>query len=351
MVDSKEKCRSWFIVWNNPQEYFVDMKPEEMAESALDIWMQEHSSRSGAVAYCISAEGLIHFHMVLCDDNQSRFATVKSLYPKAHIEPTRGTKDQAEDYINKRGKYVEKGEIVVYIAKRGELKANKGSRKDFEIIQDMIESGKKPREIMSCNFAYRRYSKQITDAYFEKRFNETPRIRDVNVIYHVGASGSGKSYSIASLAENCGDDNIYRCTDYENGGFDFYQGETILVLEEFRGQFKYNYLLNLLDVYKTQIHCRYLNGYALWNEVHIVTVYPPEVLYSKMVGENKDVDTRKQLYRRIRTIVYHWNDHDSYHEYTLPFGEYTNYSNLINRATGSEFIEISEDEQMEIPFI
>ena len=107
-VKDSTGSRSWFCVWDNPQNYYVGMEPQEMAEAALDTWISAKPTRSGAVAYCISARGLIHFHMVLEDDSKPRFSALKKLYPHAHLEPTIGNKEQAEDYINKRGKDEEK---------------------------------------------------------------------------------------------------------------------------------------------------------------------------------------------------------------------------------------------------
>ena len=100
--NEKGNFRSWFCVWNNPQETLELTEPNEIAEKALEMWLQDKPTRTGAVAYCISALGLHHLHMVLEDSNKARFSALKNAFPKAHLEPTRGTKEQAEDYINKR---------------------------------------------------------------------------------------------------------------------------------------------------------------------------------------------------------------------------------------------------------
>lgn len=330
-----EKCRSWFCVWNNPQNTYTEMSPSEIAEKVLETWVENHPTRTGAVAFCISADGLEHLHMVLEDSNQARFSALKKLYPQAHLEPTKGNKEQAEDYINKRGKFAEKGEQVLYIAKYGEIKGSQGQRKDLEVIQDYIEQGLTPSQIMAKNISYRRYEKIIKDAYFEKRKTETPYLRDVKTVWHVGDAGSGKTYFSKVLVEKYGEDSIYLLTDYDNGGLDRYNGEPILFLDEFRGQIKYSTLLSMLQGYKQQFHARYTNIWGLWNEVYIATVLPPEKVYQNMVQENRDTDTQKQLFRRINTIVYHWKDEDGYHEYSMPMSEYIDYEDLKNRALGN----------------
>ena len=348
ILDNKEKSRSWYCVWNNPQIIYPDLEPIDLCHVVLDLWIDDKPTRTGAVAYCISADGLIHLHMVLEDSNQARFSAIKSLYPKAHIEPTKGTKEQAEAYIHKQGKFAEKGEQIIYIAKYGELKGSQGARKDLELIEDWIEQGLTPREIMRKNIRYRRYEKYIKDAYFDKRYIETDVLRPVDVFWHVGESGSGKTYTYVEFSKLFGEDHVYLVTDYDNGGLDLYNGEEYLFLDEFRGQIKYSTLLSMLQGYKQQFHSRYTNIIGLWNEVHISSVFPPDKVYQNMVSENQDIDTIKQLYRRIGFIVYHWKDDKGYHKFLLPMKQYKNLADLRERAMGSEFMPICKQET--IPF-
>ena len=326
-MDVREKSRSWFVTWDNPQETYPDLEPQEMSEKVLEMWIDGHTTRSGAVAYCISAKGLIHFHMVLEDSNMARFSAIKKLYPPAHVQVTRGSKERAEDYINKRGKFAEKGEKVVYVAKYGEIKGAQGQRKDLEVIQDYLDQGLKPQEIMEKNLSYRRYDKMIRDAYFALRTKETPLYREIKVIWHVGDSGTGKTYAVLGLMED-NPDNVYMVTDYDNGGLDMYEGERILFLDEFRGQLRYSVLLSMLQGYRQQFHARYSNKIGLWEEVHISSVFPPERVYREMVTDNRDVDTAKQLFRRINEVCYHYRDSGGYHVYTVPMSEYSSYAEL-----------------------
>jgi len=343
-MNNQESCRSWFCVLNNPQLIY-DGTPNKIAEKALDEWVLEQPTRSGAVAYCISADGLHHLHMVLEDSNKSRFSAVKKAYPNAHIEPTKGNKEQAEDYIKKRGKFEEKDEQVLYTAQHGEIKGAQGQRKDLQIIQDYIEQGLTPNEIMDMNIEYRKHEKLIKDHFFQGRKRNTPNKREVTVYWHVGKSGTGKSHEILDLIEKYGENEVYCVTDFKNG-FDKYNAEKILVLDEFRGQMQYHLLLTILDVYKSQIPCRYTNVYGLWQEVHITSVLPFEKAYQKMVEENRNIDTLEQLKRRIDYVVYHQKVGNEYHKDIIPISEYTDYSDLINRYH-KDFAEIDVDD---LPF-
>lgn len=347
-MDSKESSRSWFCVLNNPQEIYIG-EPHEIVDRVLEEWCQNYPTRTGAVAYCISSEGLHHLHMVLEDSNKVRFSALKKVYPKAHLEPTKGTKEQAEDYIHKRGKFEEKGEQVVYIEQHGEIKGAQGQRKDLENIADLIETGKTPNEILDMNFAYRKYEKMIRDGYYRKRYKETPIQRELKSYWHLGESGTGKTYTFVNLVKKHGADNVYMVNDYNNP-FDKYNGEPVIFLDEFRGQMQFFKMLNtILSEYRVQVPCRYANVYALWSEVHITSVLPPELVYGKMVHENRDLDSFKQLMRRISYLVYHYVDEDGkYKEYELSGKQYTTYEELRTLAESdetddSELIEFFEN--------
>ena len=326
-MDNKEKSRSWFCVLNNPQEVYQG-EPNEIAEKVLEEWVTDHPTRTGAVAYCISADGLNHLHMVLEDTHMSRFSALKKTYPKAHLEPTKGNKEQAEDYINKRGKFKESGEKVTYIARYGEIKGSQGKRRDLDIIEELLYQGLTPNEILDISFHYRKYEKPIREHYFRKRYKETPVIRKIDVNWHVGQSGTGKSYEYAKLVEQHGEDNVYLVSEYDYG-FDKYNGEPILFMDEYRGQLKYNQMLSILDERKSQVRCRYINCVALWTEVHITSILPPERVYEKMVSENKSLDTIDQLKRRIDFVIYHYKNDDDYKQLKLQMAAYKDYDYII----------------------
>lgn len=349
MADTVSK--SWFVVFNNPAEHGYEGTSEEVCMRLREEWISDSPSRSGAWAYCVSAAGLHHVHMVLEDSKAMRFSLIKKTYAAgAHFEPTKGNKNEAEMYIKKLGKYKEKGEQILYYTDYGEIKGCQGQRKALEEIEKLLEEGQTPNQIMAQSFSYRRYSTMIKEAFYDKRRRETDFMREVNVTWHVGESGSGKSYTAYKLVEEHGEDDVYMLTDYDGGGFDRYNGERVLFMDEFRGQIPYSTLLNILDCYKIQIHSRYANALSLWTEVHITSVMPPNMVYKKMVTENQDVDTIQQLFRRINTIMYHYKDKDEYKSYALPMEKYTTLEELRQKATGKEFFEL-EGEQTELPFL
>lgn len=348
-----EISKSWFAVLNNPADHGYSGTPEEVCQKLRDEWTANSSTRAGAWAYCISATGLHHIHMVLEDAVSMRFSKIRGTYAAGmHFEATRGNKEQAEDYINKRGKFEEKSEQILYLCRAGEIKAAQGKRSDLEEIAAMLDEGKTPAEIMSADFSYRRYERMIRSAYFARRKQDTPVKREVQVHYLVGESGSGKSYTYVTLCAERGEDSVYFFSDYEGGGWDAYQGQAKLFLDEYKGQFSFGLLLQLLDGYKIQVHARYSNIYALWDEVFITSVFPPEELYKKMVEESaRGRDKQQQLLRRISDITYCFVDAaGKYQRYTVPMSEYSDYEELKAAAmeqTGADAPEIAELTELE----
>ena len=149
--------RSWFAVFNHPEEHGYSGTPQEICERLRDEWVGNSSTRTGAWAYCVSAAGLHHVHMVLEDSVAMRFSAVQKSYAKGtHFEKTKGTKKQAEDYINKRHPFEEKGEKVLCIVKAGEIQGRSRNNSDLTEIASLMKEGYTPAEIMALNITYRR---------------------------------------------------------------------------------------------------------------------------------------------------------------------------------------------------
>lgn len=121
----------------------------------------------------------------------------------------------------------------------------------------------------------------------------------------------GKKFSTGSIEKTFGTDSVYVLSDYGTGGLDNYVGEPILFMDEFKGDIDYQTFLKLLDVYPNQVHARYSNIYALWDTVHISSIFTPNQIYKILVSDKKRKhDPIDQLYRRIHTIVYHFKTDD-----------------------------------------
>ncbi|WP_303161421.1 hypothetical protein [uncultured Ruminococcus sp.] len=294
------------ILKQEPTEYH-SLTEQQICDDVLNKWVGDDDKRTGAVLFCVSALGLEHLHCVFESEKTFRpLSALKKLFPKVHIEITKGNKKQVEDHINKVGKFEEKGEKIIAKSQVGEIKGCQGKRTDLispDQIKEFILEGKKPQEIF-WEYPQTLKSKCVVETLFYiHRKNTTPICRKVNVHWLFGSTACGKSYSYVELCEKYGVSEVYRVNDYANP-FDTYQGEKILFLDEFRGNLPYGTLLGLLDVYQGQVRARYNDKVGLWSDIYITSPYTPFELYQNVSERNDDIDKLEQFIRRIDDIVY-----------------------------------------------
>lgn len=343
------RARAWLVTVHEKSMKKAGLSEEEyrkseiVANTFVSIWENSGKERKAAAVVAVSADGCYHMHMA-CYGNTTTLNNVSTILFNSHVDPVRGTKDQLRSYLLKEPPYDEKGEKVLYSINIDAIESNQGKRTDLQIISEMLSEGKNPNEIFEESLSFRRFERIIRSEFLAIRRRSVPRFKNMNNVYHVGKSGSGKSYSYIKLCEEFGVDNVYLCSDYSNssgsgGGFDNYSetAADILFLDELRGSdIGYSSLLNILDNYSDkQIHCRYANVWALWTSVHISSIQPPEDLYDEMMGydsKRKLRDPYEQLKRRIHTIVYHFYKDNGFHEFRMPMKYYNGYYDLIKTA-------------------
>lgn len=341
--------KSFFITINNPLEHGYTH------EKIIDIMHTKFKHRV-YWAMCDEKGSTYHTHIYVLLSAKKRWSSVQKAYPHSHIETeTRGTPQECRAYLRKEGsKYMDKAETNFpdTFYEEGEIPKviiSNDRAQMLQQIEELLNDGMRPSEIFNLSITFRQYEKIIRDHFFQKRFEETPPLREIKVYYHMGESGSGKSYHYVKLCEKYGADNVCFCSDTSNNCtafLDKYEAQQVLFIDETKkNSFNFAYILQLLQGYRTPVHCRYSNCYSLWNEVHITSIYEPHDLYEGMVDyNNRSVDSEYQLLRRITYYVYHWKTEDGeYHEYEIPASQYTNYQDLIYMATHDGFRPVSNE--------
>lgn len=151
-----------------------------------------------------------------------------------HIEQRFGTQEQAINYCKKNGEYYEFGEPC-YLCKRNDIK-------------NLIDEFKTIEEVKyRYTHVYCVYRNWLKDICNDKMIASIPEVRYVDVYAYIGKTGSGKTYK--AITENAG--NYFKLTCHDtNLSFDGYNGEKVLIIDEFYGWIKYNFFLQVLDVYK-----------------------------------------------------------------------------------------------------
>lgn len=247
----------------------------------------------------IGKQGTEHVQMYLEFSMPKKFETIKSYFPRAHIEERRGTKSQAREYCMKtETQFHEPLEYGNFV--------DNGKRSDLNDIYELVKDGATDYEIMELYpTQFMRYSKAIQQCRQTYVFNKYKKVfRQLEVNYIYGPAGCGKSRFVM---DKYGYENVYRVTNYNSGAFDTYQGQDIIVFEEFRSSFPIVDMLNYLDGYPLQLPCRYTNITACYTKVYIITNISLSEQY-KSVQEKHD-ETWKAFLRRINK-VYHFDNRE-----------------------------------------
>jgi len=121
--------------------------------------------------------------------------------------------------------------------------------------------------------------------------------RELSVSYIHGTTRVGKS---KALADKYGYQNIFRVTEYDQPAFDNYDGQDIIVFEEFRSLFKISQMLNYLDGHPCQLPCRYEDKTAAYTKVVITTNIPPADQYVNV--KEKEPKTWDAFIARIGNV-------------------------------------------------
>jgi len=188
----------------------------------------------------VGEEGTYHTHVYFAVGNGIRFTTLKKKFPSARLDMTNGTSQQSLDYIKKEGKWEKDKKKETNLSETfeeyGELPIERpGARNDLDNLWDMVESGLTNYEILKSNTQYIMNVdkiERVRQIIREELYRDNDRLVDVTYIY--GTTSTGKT---TFVLDKYGRRNVYRVTDYDHP-FDGYQGQDVIMFEEFQVKFK-----------------------------------------------------------------------------------------------------------------
>lgn len=296
-MEKDTRHRKYLLTINNPGE---DWSHDKIL-AVLDTLQLKYWCMADEVGL---EEGTPHTHVFLVAKTSAiRFSTIKALFPTAHIDPAQGTSEQNFFYIKKEGRWKDDPKAGTSIPgtfeEWGELPIERqGERTDLAVLYQYVKEGLTNYEIMEMNPDYMLNLERIErarQAVREQQYRNTFRILEVTYIW--GKTGTGKTRSVMEKDSYSG---VYRVTDYTHP-FDAYQGEDVLLLDEYNSNFKLRELLNYLDGYPLMLPCRYANRVACYTKVYIISnlnltqQYPEE--------QHRDAATFAALLRRIHKVI------------------------------------------------
>jgi len=190
-----------------------------------------------------------------------------------------------------------------YCAKDGELirmedNSQQGARTDLARCKRRIDEG--ADELTLCEEEFGTMSKHHA---FLMRYRDLKRRKTVfrkemtQMKWYWGSTGVGKSHKVY---ENYDPANTYILEVADNGWWDGYDGEPIVILNEFRGQIPYAQLLDLTDKWPKKVKRRNQEPTPFMaKEIRITSSMPPEEVYPRQVEKKDSID---QLLRRCEVI-------------------------------------------------
>lgn len=269
MQQGDVRSRKWLLTINNPVEkgYTHEVLRELIAETKQCVfWCM--SDETGGVTQTH------HTHVYLACSSAVRFSVLLKRFSGAHFDVAKGTSQENRDYVFKEGKWLndDKGETNDRDSHEegGEMPVERqGKRNDLDDLYDMIKQGMDNCEILEVNPQYLLNLDKIDKARqtLKNKENKSKRRLNLEVTYIYGASGTGKTRYVM---DKYGDDKVYRITDYKHP-FDEYEGEDVIMFDEFRSDIPLKRMLEFLDVYSLRLPCRYANKQAEYTKVYIIS--------------------------------------------------------------------------------
>lgn len=290
-----QASRKYQLTLNNPEKHDWS---HEFIKNALGTF-------SGLIYWCmcdeIGEEGTLHTHVFIVSKNAVEFTALQKPFYGAHIEPSMGSNQENRDYIRKEGKWADDKKKETNIAETfeeyGELPPDKVERANENAeIYEMIKQGKTDFEILEEHPNVINKPDKIRQVRLivqNEIFGDKQRFVDVTYIW--GKTGVGKTRSVT---EKYGYRNVYRVTNYKHP-FDQYQGQDVILFDEYRSQIPISEFLTYLDIHPVTLDCRYADKQACYTKVFIISNIPLEKQYRDV---QIDEESRTALKRRIHHV-------------------------------------------------
>nr|AGG39822.1 replication-associated protein [Diporeia sp. associated circular virus] len=248
----------------------------------------------------------IQAYVALTRNNKKRWAGWKKALPGAHLEVRVGSEKRASDYCKKGEQPKEEW------AQLHELGLNFGLNADVWMETGLLDHRGLDGTLASIGRAmvdgemfvqeaameypetyirFHRGLESLEQRVVPERSADTPK--EVHV--WVGPTGCGKSMHARSL---CVDPYVWG--PHMKDWFQKYRYQKHVILEEFRGQLPFDFMLILLDRYGMQVMNKGGSVEFLADVIHITSPIHPGWWYS--AGSMRAGDDVDQLYRRLTTV-------------------------------------------------
>lgn len=253
--------------------------------------------------------GNLHYQCYVQMKKQYRLKKLKSLfcnYVHCEIQHKKSKNEHARNYCWK-GNHEEDGTPTPQPSFRGfefgKFCEGQGDRTEMKDIKEDIDVGLEHYEIVQNADKFNTYSryhswfykyKQMVD---DEKFNVIRESIVTNVI--LGEPGTGKTTSIYNKE---GFKNCYRLKNPngDNKNWNGYNGQKILIIDDFYGWIPLNDMLNILDNKPYRVRMLMNYSWAKWTKVYITSNVSIEHWYKNIDKKSKVL---KAFYSRIKKCL------------------------------------------------
>lgn len=231
----------------------------------------------------------LHYQGFIQFKRQVRRKKLQTMFDnKCWCNPMRGNFESNKTYCAKekfRDTWFERGKWT-----------SQGKRPDLDNIKLMIQKGSTMYDVANEYFGdYIRYHRGFEKykGMFDKSTSGSRREIKCNLIF--GKSGTGKTQYVL---DKYGDDNIFIMSfSNKTEWWDGYQGEKIILFDDYNNNLRIDRLLRLLDKYKCRLPIKCGFTWAKWVEVFITTNLSLKELHGGAKPEHK-----RALFRRLHNV-------------------------------------------------
>lgn len=207
-----------------------------------------------------------------------------------HLEAAKGTAKQNQKYCSKEGDFEEWGECP----------EGQGHRSDISDFRDAILDGMLEEELImlypNMMAKYDRFYQRCRNIVLKR---EAKKMIQPEVIVIQGDTGVGKTHTVY-LENNI--DDIYKAEvgDGSSGSvfWDNYNGESVILIDDFHNNLKLDYMLRLLDKYPMKLNVKGGHTWKCAKKIYITTNININSWY-----RNCPEIHRKALLRRVTNII------------------------------------------------
>jgi len=251
-IGNMSRAKNWCITLNNPEGQCLEFKEDIMQFLICGLEKGEKGTQH--------LQGYVQFKSRL------RLNQVKVIWPRAHLEVAKGKPSQNVTYCSKEK----------HVHQHGTLQQGQGTRNDLNELKNIIDASGSWDAIREHNYgASIRYRRALQQDIRDQRKH---RQWETKLYIHWGDTGTGKS---RYCHENF--PNAFWKTRGE--WWDGYEGQEIVIIDEFYGWLPIGDLLRLADRYPMLVPVK--GGFEKFvaKEIHITSNKPWEEWWPNVTNE------------------------------------------------------------------